>query len=721
MFEKKSALNADVKLYPHQQRVVDNPSNTMVIAHGVGGGKTLTSIAKFEKMKENGQASKALVVTPASLRDNFEESGIKRFTDSTGNIVGNKQEIAKGTYHDVDPNADYNIVSYEMFRKNPKKLIQQTQADTIIYDEAHRGKNENTITTEAIKSSRPLVKNYTGLTGSVVSNSISDLQPLVDAATGGKHDLGLTKKDFEQKFLIRDNSKKYREYSEKRRPVIGIANKGKLRKELSGIVDYLDYNDLKELADMPDKNIKVRKIPISREQAKLYKKILSDDPKALDLIKRKRLETLKDDEAAKAFSKLVESRKLMNSIGSVKPGISLSESAQITPKTNTMLNDLEKYLKKNPEGQAVLMSHLINGGVDVMEQGLKDRDIPYGRFIGKGNEGVTEELRQQDVNDYNAGKKKVMLISPAGGEGLSLNDTSWEGVLDPHYNPEKMNQMEARGIRSGGLKDKDDRTVYVNRYISTMPKTLGIFKSSIRTPDEFIYEIAQNKQRSNDVLFSFLKDMKKKENKAMKKSASEELDELVLYKQAAEENNDFISDETIEELYRLVQECFQMNRFWDRAVSVMSVDFAMPVASNAIHLNIAHAYPLLADRISEILDKVNIKTDYNETVADNSNYSNLTEVFEKAYELTKQLYNHLKEVLASAQAKHESHVVVALIDFQKLFSEFVAQSILLKDKAKQYSSYAEFDKDFGTFFTPISLTKTASVQYLLRLGLEKKA
>lgn len=46
---KQAALNKDVKLYPHQQRVVNNPSSELVIAHSVGSGKTLTGIAKFEK------------------------------------------------------------------------------------------------------------------------------------------------------------------------------------------------------------------------------------------------------------------------------------------------------------------------------------------------------------------------------------------------------------------------------------------------------------------------------------------------------------------------------------------------------------------------------------------------------------------------------------------------------------------------------------------------
>ena len=69
--EKQAKLNDDIEFNPFQQRVINNPSNSMIVAHDVGSGKTLSSIAKFEKMREKGLANKALVVTPASLRHNF--------------------------------------------------------------------------------------------------------------------------------------------------------------------------------------------------------------------------------------------------------------------------------------------------------------------------------------------------------------------------------------------------------------------------------------------------------------------------------------------------------------------------------------------------------------------------------------------------------------------------------------------------------------------------
>jgi SNF2 family DNA or RNA helicase len=507
MIYKQAALKSDITLHPHQIKSVNRPGDSVVYAHGVGSGKTLTGIARFEKLKSEGKAKKALVVVPAGLRDNFATSGVAKFTDSRSNVIGNKEEIRKGTYHAIDPNADYNIISYEMFRSNPELYLKQTGADTVITDESHRGKNEDTMTTEALKKTRHLYKNYIGLTGSIVSNDISDILPLVDVASNGSHSLGKNKEEFSKKYLKRSTSKEYRGLPEKRVPVVGFNNKKDLTSQLAKYVDYIDNDEIREVTKMPKKNVNLVKVPISRRQAKIYVDMLQDNPKVRKMIVSKRLETLKDEEVAKAYNKLIEERKLMNSVGSVHPGISLSESAKITPKTKKLLDDLQEHLKTTPDGQALLFSHLINGGTDVLETGLKDRGIDYGRFLGKGNKGVTEESRQRDVVDFNKGNKKVMVISGAGGEGISLNDTTWEGVLDPHFNPEKMKQMEARGIRTGGLSRREpkDRQVAVNRYLATMPKTLGLFKSKYRTPDEFIYEISQHKDKQNQLLFDLLK------------------------------------------------------------------------------------------------------------------------------------------------------------------------------------------------------------------------
>ena len=511
-FQKTAALRSDVKLNEFQRNLLEHSGDNVIVAHGVGSGKTLSSIAKFEKMKVEGKAKKALVLTPAAIRANYDEEGIKKFTDSKANVIGSKSEVSSKKYKGVDPNADYNIMSYEMFIRDPERYLKESGADTVIKDEGHRARNTSTKLAKSLKAVRPLYKNHLDLTGSVISNSPGDIWPLVDVATNGQHTLGKSKQEFENRYI----AKKYIPgVSEKRLPIKGFKHKAELKDQLSKVVDYVDEDAAREVAHIPKKNLTVKKIPLSSEQKRLYELLLKANPKAEKLITQKRMETMSPEEISQGYNTLVETRKLMNSIGHIQPGVTLSDSARETPKTKALIDDAMTHLNNTPDGQAIAFSHLINGGIDVLQKGFQDRGQNPGVFVGKGNEldgkKITEESRQNAVQDYKKRKTRTMLISGAGAEGVSLGNTTWEGVLDPFYNPEKMNQMEARGIRAYGLMHRkpENRQVEVNRYLATMPKKFGIFKDSRMTPDEFIYGIAQSKDKQNQVFRDLLNEIQR--------------------------------------------------------------------------------------------------------------------------------------------------------------------------------------------------------------------
>lgn len=520
-FQKTAAMRPDVKLNEFQRNLLDHSGDNVIVAHGVGSGKTLSSIAKFEKMKSEGKAKKALVLTPAAIRANYDEEGIKKFTDSKANVIGSKSEISSKKYKGVDPNADYNIMSYEMFIRDPERYLKESGADTVIKDEGHRARNTSTKLAKSLKAVRPLYKNHLDLTGSVISNSPGDIWPLVDVATNGQHTLGKSKQEFENRYI----AKKYIPgVSEKRLPIKGFKHKAELKDQLSKVVDYVDEDAAREVAHIPKKNLTVKKIPLSGEQKRLYELLLKANPKAEKLITQKRMETMSPEEISQGYNTLVETRKLMNSIGHIQPGVTLSDSARETPKTKALIDDAMTHLNNTPDGQAIAFSHLINGGIDVLQKGFQDRGQNPGIFVGKGNElngqKITEESRQNAVRDYKNRKTRTMLISGAGAEGVSLGDTTWEGVLDPFYNPEKMNQMEARGIRAYGLMHRkpENRQVEVNRYLATMPKKFGIFKDSRMTPDEFIYGIAQSKDKQNQVFRDLLNEIQRDKLRKTKKA-----------------------------------------------------------------------------------------------------------------------------------------------------------------------------------------------------------
>ena len=76
-------------LKPHQQRVLDKAKlHNLLIAHGTGSGKTLSSIAAAMSINKPVE-----VVTPASLVDNYKKE-IAKHTSNTGRMF-NVESIGK--------------------------------------------------------------------------------------------------------------------------------------------------------------------------------------------------------------------------------------------------------------------------------------------------------------------------------------------------------------------------------------------------------------------------------------------------------------------------------------------------------------------------------------------------------------------------------------------------------------------------------------------------
>ena len=462
------ALLPQFSLKSHQEDAVATAvkrDGNILLSHPVGSGKTLSSIAVFEKLKEGGNAKRVLVVTPASLRTNYGENGVKKFTDSNYAVYGNKQEISgdkTGVFTEPSSTGpEYGIVSYELFREDPEKYIKGHAADTVVFDEVHRIKNDGSKTFEALKRSRPSFRNFIGMTGSIVSNTPADVVPLIDAMTQGNHRLG-SKTSFENRFVSKDAKGNKT-----------VVNPLLVRSLLAPYVHHVTEDQLEESAGVqkPNKYIHQIYVPLSGRHEEFYRYAINQ----LDPVTKAKLALgvgkLSKAEADAVFSKLLKSRQVANSMATLDASMSLEDSAEQSVKVKKLLDDVQDHLGATPDGQVIIHSELIHGGIDVLEAGLKKRGLEYGKFIGKGNAGVTESIRQADIDDYNAGKKKIMLISSAGGEGLDLPNTTMVASLDGHWNPEKINQVEARGIRMGGLSHRaaKDRNVIVNRYITKLP------------------------------------------------------------------------------------------------------------------------------------------------------------------------------------------------------------------------------------------------------------
>ncbi len=128
----------------------------------------------------------------------------------------------------------------------------------------------------------------------------------------------------------------------------------------------------------------------------------------------------------------------------------------------------------------------------------KDKDtFRYCEFHGgidKNIRKINKQIFNDSDNKY--GKNiKIMMISPAGAEGINLNNVRQVHILEPYWNEVRIEQVIGRALRFCQHKDlpMEERKVDVFRY--KMIRNNGII-----TSDENLETIARKK---NNLLLSF--------------------------------------------------------------------------------------------------------------------------------------------------------------------------------------------------------------------------
>lgn len=515
------AMKGWFKPYDHQKKAIErlfSNKGKMILAHEMGTGKTVTSIYGFEKLRHEGKAKKAIVVVPSGLRANFAKEGVEKFTDSTFQVVGSSSEKkADGRY--VRPggekDTDYTILSYAQFRRDPKGFMERTGADTIIFDEFHKTRNEQAGTFRAALDARPYAINVMGLTASMINNSPSEIASLL-TITEGKRDM--SPKEFKRRYIRTIGFTKG--FAGGKKAVKGLQNVEDLKMRTQPKIDLVETKDLKGKT-MPRKDLKNVDVPMTDEQFNLYQLALDKLGPIKERIARNDPNvTLKD--AQNLFGQIAQARQVANAVHMGRKDISLSDSATRSPKVKKVIEDTESHLSSGSDHKVVLYSNLVRGGVDVLSAGLRARGIDHAVFVGKGTDiggkKVTGVSRQQGVQDYKDGKKKVIILSGAGAEGLNLKNSTAFYSLDGHFNPQKILQAEARARRLGGQahRKEENRSVDVRRYRSVVPDSAkpGLFgrmigKKTQQTTDQWMYNVAGNKFRTQNRFYSSFKEPSK--------------------------------------------------------------------------------------------------------------------------------------------------------------------------------------------------------------------
>jgi SNF2 family DNA or RNA helicase len=475
------------ELQEQQRRVIerlrDQPG--LVVAHGLGSGKTLASIAAAVEL---GKKNKALV--PASLQENYRKEVAKHVSGSSPVEIGSAQRAA--------------------LRMQEEKL---DPVDLLILDEAHRARES---TTNLYK----LMKDYPAkrkmlLTASPVYNRPSDIATLVNMAAGNRMLPQGT--DFDKDFVQKPQNSVLRS-------LFFGADKTKLKntKHLKNILNkWVDYHPSVG-DDFPDRVDEVVEVPMNKKQTRIHEAARGQLPLALRLRLRAGLPPEKKDLARiNAFQSQAR-----QAGGSLKR-FSTEGETKASPKIETAIGDLKANIDNNKRHKAVVYSNYLDTLNDYGKE-LESKKIPYATFMGN----MSAKEKKKAIDDYNAGNIKALLVSSAGGEGLDLKGTRQLQVLEPHWNEEKLKQVIGRAIRKGSHTHLpvDEQNVKVQRFLSH-PRSgfIGrMFGSKKPGIDNYLYDMSKDKEQLNQQLIRLLErgdTMKKTANyfDFIKKAGTDEL------------------------------------------------------------------------------------------------------------------------------------------------------------------------------------------------------
>ena len=456
------------KLQPHQKRALDKAlKNNLIIAHGMGSGKTLTSIAIAEAL---GKPTTALV--PAPTVENF------------------KQELLKHRKGGVP----FKVVSLPTAVSRNLRL---PAGNTVILDEAHAFRNDSQRSSyikKAIKDAGRVV----ALTGTPAYNKKEDWVPLVNLVAGRdvlpSLDPFIAQKKiypgfFPMLFGVRPGV------------VEELQHKDQLRKILSPYVDLFD-----EKLEMPDRIDKEVMVPLSPAQRRMYAAIEDRLPYSLLYKLHNNLPPSKS-ESRNLNAFLSGIRQVSNTTQAFeKDELPEDVLEQDSPKLARAADDVAALLKKNPKARAFLYSNYLDAGVKPLARMLAARHIKHAIFNGSLN-GTT---RKYLIDNYNSGKLPVLLGTGAASEGLNLKHTSMVGILEPHFNNSRIEQAIARGIRYKSHSDlpPDQRKVQVNRYYGTLDGSVSwLGRLFGRKPETSVDLYLKARSEEKDRLINDIKDV----------------------------------------------------------------------------------------------------------------------------------------------------------------------------------------------------------------------
>ncbi len=386
-----------------------------LLADEMGLGKTIQAIAACALLHHLGKARRVLVVTPASLKTEWEEQ-IRRFTTLPLRLVYGGRTARAGLYSESEP-PFFTIANYEQVVPDSLDINERLRPDIVVLDEAQRIKNWSTKTAQAIKRLR---SNYAFvLTGTPIENRIDELRSLVDFLDPAL--LGP---------LFRFNREFYT-FDESGRPE-GYKNLNIFRDRVRPLILRRRKADVEtELPDRTDRNLFVPLTPTMRDEYSGYEKQVGE----LVLKSKRRPLTPKEQDILMILLNMM--RMVCDS-----PSIIKNNPCEDCPKLEELARVLEESLS-DPDVKIIIFSEW-TGMLEKVRAWAENENVGFAWHTGS----VPQKRRRAEILNFrNNPDCRLFLSTDSGGVGLNLQNASVVINCDLPWNPAKLEQRIARAWR----------------------------------------------------------------------------------------------------------------------------------------------------------------------------------------------------------------------------------------------------------------------------------
>lgn len=408
------------KLNPHQKIVAEFMRDTkrkgLVVVHKVGTGKTITALVTAQCLLSQSPRSKVIVITPKAIVEQF------------------GKELKK---LDLHPNiaSRIRIFPHVTWLKRFESGIEDAKNATLIVDEAHKFKGQNTV-------------DQYGQEKSKLARLLSE------AAQEANKVLLLTATPLENgieetiNYVSFTNDRDIREEYKKM--------KGAFKNQQIIINDFRSYlkcnfsvYDQVQKEDFPRRIDHIVKLKMSKDYQAKY-----DDAE-----KNVEGSIVKDVFYNKKTMNTPDLTRFHNGIRRAVNGIEIP-----SPKIIWTVDKIKEIVSN--KGKVVVYSTWIKFGIELVADKLTAAKIKYQIISGS----VQKADRVAAVEAYNANKLRVMLISSAGAEGLDLKETSAVIVVEPFWHQSRIEQVVGRGIRYRSHADLPQEKRFVDVYHLVLEK-----------------------------------------------------------------------------------------------------------------------------------------------------------------------------------------------------------------------------------------------------------